>query len=407
MTNAAPTRLSPADAWARVRSLVSIDDLLSEEERTIQEVVRRFVEQEVLPHAARHFEDGTFPIETSRRLGSELALFGCTLPHEYGGSEVTHTAYGLANLELEYGGSGWRSLLSVQSGLVMFPIFEFGSEEQRRAYLPRLASGEILGCFGLTEPGSGSDPGSMRTTLRRSDSGWVLNGAKAWITNGTVADLAVVWARDESGQVRGVLLEKGAPGFTSWDEKHKFSLRASVTSNLAFLDVPVQEHQFLPGANGLGAALKCLNQARYGIAWGAVGSALYTFSEALRYTLEREQFGTPIAGFQIQQEKLAWMLTEVQKALLLALRMGRLKEAGTLHHAHVSMGKRNNVWMARECARMAREMHGAYGISGEYNVWRHMADLESVYTYEGTHDVHGLVLGEAITGIPAFRTRVE
>jgi glutaryl-CoA dehydrogenase len=407
MTGGTSPELGPAGAWARARGLLNIDDLLSEEERMIQEVVRRFVEQEVLPHVARHFEEGTFPVDAGRRLGSELALFGCTLPREYGGSEASHTAYGLANLELEYGGSGWRSLLSVQSGLVMFPIFEFGSEEQRRAYLPRLASGEILGCFGLTEPGCGSDPGSLRTTLRRSGSGWVLNGAKAWITNGSVADVAVVWARDESGQVRGVLLERGTPGFSSRDEQHKYSLRASITSNLAFEDVPVDAHQLLPGASGLGAALRCLNQARYGIAWGVVGSALFTFSEALRYAQEREQFGAPIAAFQIQQEKLAWMLTEIQKALLLALRLGRLKEAGRLHHAHVSMGKRNNVWMARECARMAREMHGAYGISGEYNVWRHMADLESVYTYEGTHDVHALVIGEAITGISAFRTRCE
>jgi len=370
----------------------------------IRDTVRKFVEKEVLPVIAKHFEEGYFPLDIGRRLGSELSLFGCYLPPEYGGISASHTAYGLANQELEFGGSGWRSLMSVQSGLVLFPIHEFGNEEQKLHYLPRLASGELIGCFGLTEPGSGSDPGSMRTTLRRSGSGYVLNGAKAWITNGTAADVAVVWAKDETGKVRGVLLPKGTPGFTSWDEKHKFSLRNSITSNLSFDDVPITEDQLLPNARGLSAPLKCLNQARYGIAWGAIGSAMYTFQEALRYSLEREQFGTPIAGFQLQQQKLSWMFSEIAKAQLLCLRLSRLKEAGKLNHVHISLAKKNNVWMARECARMAREMHGAYGISGDYNVWRHLADLESVYTYEGTHDVHTLILGEAITGISAFRT---
>jgi glutaryl-CoA dehydrogenase len=397
-------KTNPDDAIRHVRELLSIDDLLTDEERAVQEVVRAFVADNVLPDIDKHFEAGTFPLATGRRLGSELGLFGCALPDEYCGTGASYTAYGVANQELEYGGSGWRSLLSVQSGLVMYPIHAYGSEAQRATWLPRLHTGDAIGCFGLTEPGSGSDPGSMRTTLRRQGDHYLLNGAKAWITNGTVADVAVVWAKDDSGKVRGVLIEKGTPGFTSHNEVHKFSLRASVTSNLAFDDVVVQEDQILPRGGGLSAPLRCLNQARYGISWGAVGSARFTFEAALRYTLERVQFGAPLAAFQIQQEKLAWMFTEIYKAQLLALRMGRLKEQGKIDHAHVSMGKRNNVWVARECARKAREMLGAYGISGEYPVWRHMADLESVYTYEGTHDVHALIMGNAITGISAFRT---
>ncbi len=395
--------LEPAEAVAKARALLNIDDLLDEDERMVRTSVRRFVEREVLPDAARHFEEGTFPLEVGRRLGSELSLFGCTLPEAYGGIEASHTAYGVANQELEYGGSGWRSLLSVQSGLVMYPIYEYGSEEQRLRWLPRLATGEAIGCFGLTEPGSGSDPGSMRSTLRRSGAGYVLDGAKAWITNGTAADVAVVWARGEDGKVQGVLVERGSPGFEARDEKHKHSLRASITSHLSFDGVEVREDQLLPKGRGLGAPLRCLNQARYGIAWGALGSAWFTFEAALRYSLERVQFGAPIAAYQLQQEKLAWMFSEIFKAQLLILRLGRLKEQGRLEPTHVSLAKRNNVWMARECARMAREMLGAYGISGEYAVWRHLADLESVYTYEGTHDVHTLVLGEALTGIPAFR----
>lgn len=395
--------MSIQEAKSRIRKLVSIDDMLTEEELAVQEMVRKFVDKEVLPDIAEHFENGTFPVETARRVGSELGLFGCYLPEKYGGSEVSHTAYGIANLELEYGGSGWRSLLSVQSGLVMYPIYAYGSEEQRMKYLPRLASGEIFGCFGLTEPGAGSDPGSMKTTLRKKGDHYVLNGAKAWITNGTLAEVAVVWARNDEGRVQGVLVEKGQEGFESWDEKHKFSLRASVTSNLSFTDVIITEDMLLPEAVGLGAALGCLNQARYGIAWGTVGSALFTFEQAVAYALEREQFGQPIAGFQLQQEKFAWMASEITKALLLVHRLGQLKTTGKLEPVHISLAKRNNVAMARDCARMAREIHGAYGISGEYPVWRHMADLESVYTYEGTHDVHTLVLGEAVTGIPAYR----
>ena len=396
-------KIDPEEAIQRVRALLSIDDMLEEEELAVRDVVRAFVADNVLPDIDKHFEDKTFPLDVGRRLGSELGLFGCALPDEHCGTGASYTAYGVANQELEYGGSGWRSLLSVQSGLVMYPIHAYGSEEQRATWLPRLHTGEAIGCFGLTEPGSGSDPGSMRTTLRRNGDHYLLNGAKAWITNGTVADVAVVWAKDDEGKVRGVLIEKGTPGFTATDEAHKFSPRASITSNLAFDDVVVHEDQILPRRSGLGAPLGCLNQARYGIAWGAVGSARYTFEAALRYTLERVQFGAPLAAFQIQQEKLAWMFSEITKAQLLALRLGRLKEQGKIHHAHVSLGKRNNVWMARECARKAREMLGAYGISGEYPVWRHMADLESVYTYEGTHDVHALIMGQAITGISAFR----
>lgn len=396
-------KYTPEEAISRARSLLSIDDMLTEEEVMVRDAARRFIAREVLPHIAKHFEEGTFPLEVGRRIGSELCIFGCTLPVQYGGQEASHTAYGLANQEMEFGGSGWRSLVSVQSGLCMYPIYHYGSEEQRMKWLPAMARGEKIGCFGLTEPDSGSDPGSMRTTLRRSGSGYVLNGAKQWITNGSVADVAVIWAKDEAGKVQGVLLEKGTPGFTARDEKHKFSLRSSVTSHLSFEDVTVSEDQLLPKGKGLGAPLRCLNQARYGIAWGAVGSATFTFYEALRYALERTQFGVPIAAFQLQQEKLAWMFTEIMKAQLLCLRLGRLKEAGKLDHAHVSIAKRNNVWMARECARKAREIFGANGISGEFPVWRHMADLESVYTYEGTHDVHALIIGETLTGISSFR----
>jgi glutaryl-CoA dehydrogenase len=398
-------RVDPAEAFARVRSLLSIDDLLTEEELMVRDTVRKFVEREVLPDIAKHFEAHTFPIDKGRKVGKDLGVFGMTLPVKYGGSEMSPVAYGVANLEMEFGGSGWRSLMSVQSSLVMFPIYAFGSEEQRMRWLPKLASGEYIGCFGLTEPGSGSDPGSMKATLRKDGDGFILNGQKAWITNGTVADVAVVWAKDDTGVVRGVVLEKGMPGFTATDEKHKFSLRASITSNLFFEDVRVPAANVLPNGNGLGAALKCLNEARYGISWGAVGSAMFSLSSALQYSLERSQFGSPIAGFQLQQERLAWMYTEIFKGLMLSYRVGRLKQAGKHHHHHISMAKRNNVWMARECARMAREMFGAYGISGEYPVWRHMADLEAVYTYEGTHDIHTLVLGETLTGISAFRTR--
>lgn len=397
------TRSSLVAALARVQSLISIDDLLTDEEKMIRDVVRRFVQNEVLPHVAGHFEEGTFPLDVGRRLGKELRLFGCTLPAEYGGAEVSHTAYGLANQELEFGGSGWRSLLSVQTGLVMYPIFEYGTEEQKRFWLPRLASGEAIGCFGLTEPGAGSDPGSLKTSLRKESSGYLLNGSKAWITNGSVADVGLIWARGEEGEIQGVLVEKGSPGFSARDERHKFSLRSSITSSLSFDNVKIPIGNLLPKARGLKAALRCLNQARYGIAWGALGSAIFTFQESLRYALEREQFGRPIASFQLQQEKFAWMITEIAKASLLCLRLGRLKEAGSLHHAQISMAKRNNVWMARECARMAREIHGAYGISGEYPIWRHLADMESVYTYEGTHDIHTLILGEAVTGIAAYR----
>lgn len=397
---------NPQTAINNIRNLLSIDDQLSEDEIIIRETVRKFVEKEIIPSEARHFENGTFPVEIGKRLGSGLGLFGCTLPEKYGGAEASHVAYGLANQELEFGGSGWRSLLSVQSGLVMFPIFEYGTEEQKNKYLPKLAKGDFIGCFGLTEPGAGSDPGSMKTFIKKDGSGYLLNGSKAWITNGTIADIAVIWAKNEEGEIKGIIVEKGMPGFSAFDEKHKFSLRASVTSNLSFDNVKIPEENVLPKATGLIAALRCLNQARYGISWGALGSALYTFLEALCYSLMREQFGNPIASYQLQQEKLAWMFTEISKAQLLCLRNGRLKEAGKLHHSHISMAKRNNVWMARECARMAREMLGAYGISGEYSVWRHLADLESVYTYEGTHDIHTLILGETITGIQAFRREI-
>ncbi len=311
-------------------------------------------------------------------------------------------AYGLVMQELERGDSGLRSFVSVQSALVMYPIHAFGSREQRDRWIPALASGEAIGCFGLTEPDFGSNPGGMRTTARRDGNEWVLNGSKQWITNGTLADVAVVWAQTEDG-VRGFLVEKGAPGYTSSDQHGKFSLRASTTSELGFSDCRIPEENLLPNTEGLKNALMCLNQARYGIAWGGVGSAMACYQAALDYSKERVQFdGEPIACHQLVQDKLVWMISEITKGQLLALQLGRLKDQGKLKHWQVSLGKRNNVWVARESAKLAREILGANGIVDDYPVIRHMLNIESVYTYEGTHDIHGLVIGERITGIPAF-----
>jgi glutaryl-CoA dehydrogenase len=317
-------------------------------------------------------------------------------------------AYGLIMQELERGDSGLRSFVSVQSALVMYPIYTFGSQAQKDRWIPALASGEAIGCFGLTEPDFGSNPGGMRTTARREGGSWVLNGSKQWITNGTLADVAVVWAKTPEG-IRGFLVEKGTPGYTSSDQHGKFSLRASTTSELGLLDCRIPAENLLPGtaglpgATGLKAALMCLTQARYGIAWGGIGSAMQCYATALSYAKERVQFGgQPIASHQLVQEKLAWMITEITKGQLLVLQIGRLKDQGRARHYHVSMGKRNNVWVARECARLAREILGANGIVDDYPVIRHMLNIESVYTYEGTHDIHGLIIGEAVTGIPAF-----
>lgn len=378
-----------------------MDALLSGEEKMARQTVREFVEQEVLPVIDRHFEEGTYPHELTPRMG-ELGLFGPNFPEKYGCAGMNNVAYGLIMQELERGDSGLRSSASVQGGLVMFPIFAYGSEEQRQAWLPRLAAGEAIGCFGLTEPDFGSNPAGMKTTAVRDGGDWILNGAKMWITNGTIADLAVVWARAED-TIMGFLVEKGRRGFSAPETKHKMSLRASVTSELVLEDVRVPEANRLPNIRGLKGPLSCLTQARYGIAWGALGAAMACLHAALEYSKDRIQFDRPIAAFQITQAKLADMLTEITKGQLLCLQLGRMKDQGTMTPEQVSMAKRNNVAAALDIAREARAILGANGILLEYPVIRHMMNLESVKTYEGTHEMHTLVLGQALTGIQAFR----
>ncbi|HET8947106.1 MAG TPA: acyl-CoA dehydrogenase family protein [Candidatus Polarisedimenticolia bacterium] len=385
--------------------LYGVDDLLSPEERLIRDTVRAFVTDRVLPVIEDHFRDGTFPADLIPPM-AEMGLLGANL-QGYGCAGLGAVAYGLIMQELERGDSGLRSFVSVQGALCMYPIHAYGSEEQKERWLPAMARGERIGCFGLTEPDAGSDPGAMRTRATRAGSGYVLNGAKAWITNGSVADVAVVWARCDDGAVRGFLVERGTKGFTARDYHGKFSLRASVTSELAFSDCRLPESALLPGTSGLKHALSCLTQARYGIAWGGVGAALAVYDEALRYAKTRIAFGRPIAATQLQQEKLVFMASEITKGQLLALRLGRLKEQGQATPVRVSLGKRNNVWLARECARLAREILGANGIADEYQTGRHFCNIEAVYTYEGTHDIHTLILGEALTGFPAYSTRAE
>jgi glutaryl-CoA dehydrogenase len=379
----------------------AIDDLLSEEERMIRDAVREWATERVVPVINGHFEAGTFPLDLVPEMGS-LGFLGSTVPEEYGGGGMGPVAYGLICQELECADSGIRSFASVQSSLVMFPILTWGSEEQKRRWLPELAAGRAIGCFGLTEPDHGSDPGGMKTKARRDGDEYVLNGAKMWITNGSVADVAIVWAKDEDGVVGGFLVEKGTPGFEAPEMVGKMSLRASVTSELVFHDCRVPVSARLPEAKGLKAPLSCLTQARFGISWGACGAAMDCFDHAREYSGSRIQFGKPIAAFQLTQMKLANMLTEITKGRMLAWRLGRLKEAGKMRFDQVSLAKRNNVNMALDVARVAREILGANGIMLEYHVIRHMANLESVKTYEGTHDIHTLVLGQAITGIPAF-----
>jgi glutaryl-CoA dehydrogenase len=350
--------------------------------------------------------DGRFPVELVPEM-AELSLFGATIS-EYGLPGLSNVAYGLVMQELERGDSGLRSFVSVQSALVMYPIFTWGSQEQKDRWIPLLARGEAIGCFGLTEPDFGSNPGSMRTRARRDGEHWVLNGEKAWITNGAIADVAMVWAKDDEGVVNGFLVERGTPGFATLEHKGKYSLRASVTSQLAFSDCRVPESSRLPLASGLKCPLGCLTQARYGIAWGALGSALATFHAALAYAKSRKQFGErPIAAHQIIQERLVWMANEITKGQLMVWRLGRLKDAGRATFVQVSQAKRNSCWVARECARLAREIHGANGVVNEYPVMRHLMNIESVYTYEGTHDMHTLILGEHLTGIPAFMPPAE
>lgn len=377
-----------------------LDEELSDEERVARDAVRSFVTSEFLPLVQEHIRrDGSFPMELVPRL-AELGVFGANM-QGYGCAGLGEVAYGLVMQELERGDSGLRSFASVQSALCMFPIHAYGSEEQKERWLPGMARGELIGCFGLTEPDFGSYAQGMRTRGERSGGGWRLNGAKRWITNGSLADLSVIWARCEEG-VQGFVVEKGAPGFEARDIKGKFSLRGSVTSELFLQDVEVPEENRLPGALGMKGPLSCLTQARYGIAWGALGAALACFDEVVEYTRSREVQGGPLAGKQLTQARLADMLTEITKAQLLALRLGRLKEQGRLHHAMVSMAKRNNVDIALQVARAARDLLGANGIVDDYQAMRHMVNLETVRTYEGTHDIHTLVLGEHITGMRAL-----
>jgi glutaryl-CoA dehydrogenase len=380
---------------------LALDALLDEEEKAIRDTVRQFVREQVTPHVGEWFEQGILPRELIAELG-KLGLFGMHL-EGYGLPGASAVAYGLTCLELEAGDSGVRSAVSVQGSLAMFAIWRWGSEEQKERWLPPMHTGEAIGCFGLTEPDAGSDPGSMRTHARRDGADWILNGAKMWITNGTIADVAVVWARTDDNAIRGFLVEKGMPGFTAPEIHHKLSLRASVTSELVLQDVRVPDANLLPGASTLRGPLSCLNEARYGIVWGAVGAGRACLEAALDYAKERIVFGKPISGYQLTQQKLAEMALEVNRGTLVALHIGRMKDNGTLRQEHVSMGKMGNVRGAIEVARSARTILGGNGITLEYPVIRHANNLESVLTYEGTHEVHTLVVGQALTGQNAFR----
>lgn len=379
-----------------------VDELLSEEHILIRKSVRDWVVRNVSPNIEGLCQDAKFETSFIEGLGS-IGAFGAYIPEEYGGAGLDQIGYGTIMMELERGDSGIRSCASVQTSLVMYPIFAFGSEEQKRKYLPGLASGKLLGCFGLTEPNHGSNPGGITTKLTDKGDFYLLNGAKMWITNAPIADVAVVWAKDETGRIKGVLVEKGMEGFSAPEIKNKWSLRGSITGELVFDNVRIPKANVLPGKDGLGAPLACLDSARYGIAWGVIGAALDCYDSALRYSLSRKQFGVPIASFQLQQKKLAEMLTEITKAQLLVWRLGVLRNEGRATSAQISMAKRNNVDMALKVAREARQIHGAMGITGEFPIMRHMMNLESVITYEGTHDVHLLITGADITGISSFK----
>ena len=391
------TRTKPLDFY-------NLDAFLTAEQRQIRDTIREFVDERVLPIIDEAWLEGRFPSEIISELAG-LGVFGATLPEEYGCAGLDNIAYGLLMQELERGDSGLRSFASVQGALVMYPIYQFGSGEQRRRWLPALAKGEKIGCFGLTEPDYGSNPAGMLTRARRKGDRWILSGSKMWITNGSRADIAVVWAKTDDGDessIRGFLVERGARGFTARDQKGKHSLRASDTSELSFDEVELSADAVLPKSGGLKSPLMCLTQARYGIAWGAIGSASACFEQALEYSKTREVFGVPLGAKQIQQEKLAEMLTAITSAQLIAYQLGRLKDAGTYTPQQVSLAKRNNVDMACDVARKCRRMLGANGILAEYVPMRHMANLESIYTYEGTHDIHALILGQALTGFNAF-----
>ena len=379
----------------------SMDELLSDEHKLIRETARAWVKKEVSPIIEEHFENATFPHHILKGL-AEIGGFGPYIPVEYGGAGLDQIAYGIIMQELERCDSGLRSTSSVQSSLVMYPIWKFGSEEQSKKYLPKLASGEMMGCFGLTEPDFGSNPGGMITNFKDGGDHYILNGAKMWISNAPFADIAVVWAKDENDRIKGLIVERGMEGFETPEMHGKHSLRASATGELIFNNVKVPKENLLPNKDGLGAPLMCLDSARYGIAWGAIGAAMDCYDSALRYSKERVQFGKPIASFQLVQKKLAEMITEITKAQLLTFRLGQLREEGRATSAQISMAKRNNVEMAVKIAREARQVHGAMGVMNEYSIMRHMANLESVLTYEGTHDIHLLITGMDVTGIPAF-----
>ncbi len=378
----------------------NVDSLLAEDEILVRNTVREFVDDNVIPIIEKHNRAGTFPMDLVEKM-AKLGLFGATLPATYGCAEMNNVAYGLVMQELERGDSGVRSFASVQSALVMYPIFAYGSEKQKNHWLPKLAKGEKIGCFGLTEPDYGSNPGGMITRAAETNDGYVLNGAKMWITNGTLADVAVVWAK-LNGVVHGFLVEKGTKGFSAPEMKGKHSLRASVTSELILQDVHIPKENVLPGGNGLKLPLSCLSQARYGIAWGAIGAAMACYDSALNYAKSRIQFDKPIASFQLTQARLVHMVTEITKAQLLCVQLGRLKDSGKVRFQQISMAKMNNVYHALAIAREARGILGANGILDEYPVMRHAANLESVITYEGTHEMHTLIVGEDITGIPAY-----
>ncbi len=388
------------------KDLYNIDFALSEEERAIRDSIRQFVDEQVIPVIGKCYVEGRFPREIIPQM-AELGVFGANLPEEYGCAGLSNVAYGLINQELERGDSGVRSFASVQGSLVMYPVYAFGSDEQKTHWLPKMASGEVIGCFGLTEPDYGSNPSAMITRAReQGDGSWILNGAKMWITNGSTAQVSIVWAKtgdlDDDKSIRGFIVPTDTPGFSARDQKGKLSLRASDTSELVLQDVRLPADAVLPKSGGIKSPLMCLTQARYGISWGAIGAAIACYEEALSYAGTRVMFGKPIGGFQIQQERLANMITEIVKAQLLSLHLGRLKDEGKVTPQQVSLAKRNNVNIATDIAREARRLLGANGILAEYASMRHMANLESVYTYEGTHDIHTLIIGQAVTGIAAF-----
>jgi len=378
-----------------------IDDLLSEEHILVRNAVRDFVKKEITPYVEDWAEKAHFPYEIVKKFG-DVGAFGPTVPEQYGGGGLDYISYGLIMQEIERGDSGMRSTASVQGSLVMYPIYAFGSDEQKKKYLPKLGSGEMLGCFGLTEPNHGSNPSGMETHFKDMGDHYLLNGAKMWISNSPKADIAVVWAKNEEGRIHGLIVERGMEGFSTPETHGKWSLRASATGELVFSDVKVPKENLLPGKSGLGAPMMCLDKARYGIAWGAIGAAMDCYESARKYAAERNQFGKPIAGFQLIQKKLSEMLTEITKAQLLNWKLGKMMDEGKATTPQISMAKRNNVATALEIAREARQIHGGMGITGEYPMMRHMMNLESVVTYEGTHDIHLLILGADITGIPAF-----